>query len=144
MHTLAKKAYFLLIPLYHINGILSSQCQDQFNSFVQLQLKRKNFLKRIHCLLLWNSSQLNWWTFRMICCYGNGLPKEWKRIFHHYLTDNAQKDNRCKYKRFPLLCRNPGSMRQMLKVSASDTASGNQMKTYTIPTQALWLSLFIC
>ena len=93
--------FFLLIPLHYINVILSSQCQDQFNSFAQLWVKRKTFGNIFAvCYLGLTTSWIDELCI-MICCHGNMLPSEWKRALRHYLTDSAPNSNRCKYKGLP-------------------------------------------
>lgn len=97
--------------------MLSSQCQDQFNSLAQLQVKRKNF-HNIFALCYFGV--MTGWIdelYIMICCYGNMLPSEWKRAFHHYLMDNGWNSKGCKYKRFPFTRQYAGSMRQARKTA---------------------------
>lgn len=78
--------------------MLSSHCQNEFNSFAQLGVKRKNFHNILAaCYFGIMTSRIDE-LYIMICCHGNMLPSEWKRAFHHYLTDNGWNSNGCKYK----------------------------------------------
>lgn len=120
--------------------MLSFRCQDQFNSFAQLWEKRKNF-RNIFAVCYFGVTR-GWLDelYIMICCYGNVLPGEQKRAFHHYLTDNAWNGNGCKDKSFSFtLAVSLGRWDQTLKMSLGCISRDPNRVKCTVANKVIYL-----